>query len=218
MAPRLYISIDTSLDWLAALEFGRVDEGQPPEAWEGIDNRVGFLSDEGRVVGFAVREWSRFDPEAPGFEPLWSGPRFHAPQLGLWDATAGEVCLAARAWMPDEPTLNRAYFGMAIDHADDPQRAAYLWQLCLEAGDAMAHYGLGYTLYELGDLPGAYRHLRIYTELAPRQEWAWCWLGKVCLAMGRDDEAERCLQHAIELGGEEATDAPELLAELASRS
>ncbi|MEJ7570331.1 MAG: tetratricopeptide repeat protein [Gaiellaceae bacterium] len=218
--PRLYISLDTQLDWLTAIEFGRVDEGQPPGAWDGIDNRVGFLSaSDGSPVGFAVRDWSTFDPEAQAFERLWAPePRFHAPQLGLFDATPGEICLAVRAWLPDEPTLNRAYFHMAIGAAHDlgdEEEAARLWRLCLEAGDAMAHYGLGYTLYSLGDHQGAYRHLRTYTELAPWQEWAWCWLGKACIALDQRAEAEGALRRAIELEEDgEPTDAPELLAEL----
>ena len=34
----------------------------------------------------------------------------------------------------------------------------------------MAHFGLGYTLYDLGRFQEAYRHLRHYTEIAPHGE------------------------------------------------
>ncbi len=80
----------------------------------------------------------------------------------------------------------------------------------------MAHYGLGYTLYELGDFRGAYRHLRAYTEITPDNAWARSWLGRTCIALGERDEARSALQKAIVLaeeGGDE-TDAPELLAGL----
>lgn len=77
----------------------------------------------------------------------------------------------------------------------------------------MAHYGLGYTLYDLGRYREAYRHLRAYTELVPADGWAWCWLGKACEAMGDTDEARSSYQEAIRLDGD-GTDAPELLANL----
>ncbi len=74
----------------------------------------------------------------------------------------------------------------------------------------MAHYSLGYTLYELGRYRGAYRHLRAYTELVSVDGWAWCWLGKACEAMGDKEEARSTYSKAIELDGDH-TDAPELL-------
>jgi hypothetical protein len=38
--PRLYINHPAHLDWLIALEFGRVGNGQPPECWEDISARI----------------------------------------------------------------------------------------------------------------------------------------------------------------------------------
>ena len=147
---------------------------------------------------------------------------FDVPQLGLRDASAGEICLAARAFLGDEPTLNKCYFDQAVaaGGAGDHSIAAGAWQLCLESGDPMAHYGLGYTLYELGDFRGAYRHLRAYTEITPNNAWAWCWLGRACLRLGELDEARHALETAIELEdqGAQETDAPELLEELEGRN
>ena len=72
------------------------------------------------------------------------------------------------------------------------------------------------TLYDLGRHKEAYRHLRHYTEIAPRLSWGWCWRGKAAHAIGESDEARSDYLRAIDLeheGGEE-TDATELLADL----
>lgn len=216
--PRLFLSRDVDVDYLSAIEFGSVDDGQAGDAWRVVGEQVGFLLEgpDGRCIGFRVNDFDSFDPEAEGFEALWSDtPRFDVPQLGLRDASAGEICLAARAFLGDDPTLNRCYFDQAVA-AGDRAAAAEAWRLCLESGDPMAHYGLGYTLHDLGDLRGAYRHLRAYAEITPDNAWAWCWLGRACLGLGEIDEARRALETAVELeehGGDE-TDAPELLKEL----
>ena len=102
---------------------------------------------------------------------------------------------------------------MAAGSEDRYEDAVKLWRACLETGDLMAHYGLGYTLYELGDFRGAYRHLRAYTEITPDNGWAQSWLGRTCIALGERDEARSALQKAIALE-EEGGDAPELLAGL----
>ena len=97
--PRLYINHPAHLDWLIALEFGRVDDGQPPECWEDISEHFGWLHDgpDGPIVGFKVRDFSTFDATDDEHAPIWTGPRFHAPLVGLTDATAGEITIAADA-------------------------------------------------------------------------------------------------------------------------
>ena len=114
--------------------------------------------------------------------------------------------------------MNRVFVSAAIaagaeDELDD---AVNHWRACLETGDLMAHYGLGYTLHELGRYREAYRHLRAYTEITPLNAWAWCWLGYTCTALGELGEARAAYQRAVELeeaGGEE-TDADEWLERL----
>lgn len=96
------------------------------------------------------------------------------------------------------------------------EEAEALWRYCLQSGDLMAHYSLGYTLYELERYREAYCHLRAYTELVPADGWAWCWLGKACEAMGELDEARSTYEKAIHLDGDE-TEAPERLTNLDRR-
>jgi tetratricopeptide (TPR) repeat protein len=146
---------------------------------------------------------------------IWQEPLFDAPLLGLSSVPAGEVVLASRALVGEEPTLNRQYFNAAAGE-EDPEEALPLWLACLEAGDSMAHFGLGYTLYELGRHQEAYRHLRHYTEIAPHGAWNWSWYGKAAEVVGQKDEAIAAYERAVELEaeGEEETEATERLKEL----
>ena len=221
MAPKLYLNHVAMMDWLVALEFGRVDDGQPSENWDGVTEEFGWYRDgsEGPVLGFKILEFSAFDPEATEVEAIWDGPRFDVPLLGLTAATAGEIVVAARPLLGDANTINRAFFEAAIAEQDDPQEALALWLACLQAGDSMAHFALGYTLYDLGRFHEAYRHLRHYTEIAPCNSWNWCWFGKAAEALGELDEARRAYERAIELEdeGQEETEARDLLAELEGR-
>lgn len=128
---------------------------------------------------------------------LFEGPRFDVPVLGL-----------------GEPTLDMAYFGLAVaaGGAGELDEALVLWRHCLEAGALEAHYGLGYTLLDLGRPREAYRHLRYYSELTPANPWAWCYRGRAAEALGEIDEARGCYARAIELeDGDLETDADERL-------
>lgn len=164
---------------------------EPPENWRGSASTSGSSTNSpgGRCRGFKVLEVSRFDPEAAEVREIWNGPRFDAPLLGLTNASAGEIIVAARPLLDSDNTINRAFFEAAIDEQDDPQEALALWLACLQAGDSMAHFALGYTLYELGRYHDAYRHLRHYAEIAPCHAWNWCWFGKAAAAPGERDEA-----------------------------
>ena len=215
-APTLFLSRDPHYDYLSAIEFGRVADGQPPSCWRPVDDDFAYFVPVGlrRPRGFHVVDFSGFDPEDPELGEIWSGPTFDVPVLGLADVTAGEIVLAARAWLGDGPTVNRAYFELASNAGGE--RALTAWRCCLETGDLMAHFAIGYTLFELERYHEAYRHLRLYTELSPHSSWNWCWLGKAAAAIGETNEALRAYARAIELtdeGGDE-TDAVELIAEL----
>jgi serine/threonine protein phosphatase PrpC len=197
--PRLYVSHDTQFHWLVALEYGRVGEDQPPECWVLQSDTFAYLLDapEGRVVGFRVNDFHTFDPEDPEVAAIWDEPRFDVPTLGLTNSTAGEIAIAARRRFGDTDSLNRRIFGLATGHQGED--ALEHWQNCLESGDGMAHFALGYTLLELGRAQEAYGHLRHYTEIAPMGAWNWCWYGQAAEAVGELSEARRAYRRAIEL-------------------
>ena len=195
--PSLYLSRDTGLDYLSAVEFGRVTDGQPSSCWRPLSEYFAFYrAPRGRRDrGFMVRSFDNFDPHDPEVGEIWSGPRFAVPLLGLDSACAGEIILAARAHFGDEPSINRVYFqaGTALEG----EEALAVWRCCLEAGDGMAHFSIGYTLFELGRFREAYAHLRHYVELAPASAWNWCWLGKAAAAVGELDEARLAYRRAL---------------------
>lgn len=202
--PRLFINHIPSLDWLIALEFGRVDEGQPEDHWVGVTERFGFLCDapNGRPVGFKILEFSRFDLEAPDAASLWEAPWFTAPTLGLAKASAGEIATVARSKIGFEATINRLYFDEAIDSESEADEIAH-WRECLETGDCMAHYGLGIALLEAGQPSDAYDHLRFYSQIAPASAWAHHWHGRAALALGEVTEARIALARSLELESDE---------------
>ena len=155
--PILYLSRDPDYDYLNALEFGRVPDGQPPQCWRPLGRDFAFYRPPRgrRARGFHVGRFSEFDPDDPEVEGIWSEPRFSAPLLGLSEATAGEIIVAARAHFGNEPSINRVYFDAGTRM--EGEKALNVWRCCLEAGDSMAHFAIGYTLYELGALPRGVR-------------------------------------------------------------
>ena len=209
--PVLYINRDLELDWLIALEFGRVLDGQPVDHYLPVGEDFAFCLDhpEGEVVGFTIPDLTSFDPEP--LPELWSEPHFDAPLFGLRDVPAGAVTLAAQARLKDESTTSRLIFDAAL--AAKGEHAVGLWRQLLECGDFMGHYGLGYTLLELGRAREAYGHMRAYVEATPTNAWAWCWLGRALEALGEFTDARAAYRRAVQLD-EEETDAPELLATL----
>ena len=182
--PRLYINNIPELDRLNALEYGWVDDGQPSERWRVIADQVAFFhpDPEGPARGFAIRAWADFDIEDCEAEEIWTGPTFDVPTFGLASSSLGEIALAARSLLGVDETINRTYFHAAA--GESGEAALRLWLACLEAGDSMAHFGLCYTLFELGRVHEAYRHLRHYAELAPAHPWTWCWYGKAAMEIG----------------------------------
>lgn len=220
--PRLFLNHDADYDWLIALEFGVTDDGQSTELWRPLSDRFAFLCDRpegGRCLGFVVKGWSELDLHDPELAGIWSKPRFDVPALGLRRVTAGEIILAAEWFLAGHSTINRYFFDLAVGAAGKPAEAVHHWRACLQSGDVMAHYGLGYTLYELGHFHEAYRHLRAYMEITPTSPWAWCWYGKAADAIGEASEAEGAYRRALQLeqDRDDETDAAELLEELLAR-
>ncbi|MEJ7784251.1 MAG: hypothetical protein WKF96_05555 [Solirubrobacteraceae bacterium] len=104
--PRLYINHPGHLDWLIALEFGRVDDGQPLDCWERVSEHFVWLHDgpDGPIVGFKVMGFSTFDANDDEHAAIWTGPRFYAPLVGLTDASAGEITIAAATLLDGHDT------------------------------------------------------------------------------------------------------------------
>lgn len=215
MPVRLYLNHIADHDRLVALEFGLVHEGQPAAHWRHLTPDFAWLQpDTGSCAGFKVERFSRFDADARALAEIWDTHRFCAPALGLPLASAGEIVTAARTFFDGRSSINRHYLDEA--KARTGEEALIFWRACLQAGDTTAHYGLGTTLFELGRIQEAYRHLRHYAEIASHAGWNWCWYGKAAQALGLWQEARHAYEIAIELeedGGEE-TDARDLLAGL----
>ncbi len=213
--PVLYINRDLEYDWLIAVEFGRVVDGQPDDHIRRVGDDFAYVlhGPDGEVVGFALGGLTAFDVDA--HPELWQGPNFDAPLFGLRDVPAAAVVLAARARLGRESTTNRVIFQLAANA--EGEEAVGLWRQCLETGDSMAHYGLGYTLLALGRAREAYGHLREYVECCPWNGWAWCWLGRAHETLGELTDARAAYERAIALEAEE-TNAPELLTALREES
>jgi tetratricopeptide (TPR) repeat protein len=214
---RLHLTHIPELDTLVALEYGRVDEGTPEEWWRRVGARVAYLHDPrvDRDVGFKVRESSRLDVDT--LSEVWRPPHFAVPMLALTEASAGEIILAARALLGSRPTISHEFFALAADACGE--EALTLWLCCLEAGDSIAHWGVGATLYRLGRFHEAYRHLRYYTEISPELSWTWCWYGRAAEALDLAGEALGAYRKAVafeERDGED-TGAAELLEDLEAR-
>jgi hypothetical protein len=214
----LHLNVDPWWDHLHCLAFGTVSDGLVEGQCLTVEScdLVYVVEDPecGPVLGFEIWELSEF--ELPDDDPaVWDGPRFAVPRLGLEHASAGEIVLATLAQLGDEPTAGALHFHAAIN-APSAEEALPHWELALDAGEMRAHYGLGYTLVGVGRPDRAYAHLRRYTELAPANAWAWCWLGQCCEALGRRSEARTAYEHAVaveELSHMD-TDADERLAAL----
>lgn len=220
MTPRLFINNVPMLDRLIALEFGRVDDGYNPRDFDRVADNVWIYNEPetSRPIGFTITRFAGFDLAATANEIVWDESlTFDAPTLGLNGASIGAIIGKVKATLGEEPTLNRIYFERATRQTG--QAAIDSWRLCLETGDAMAHFGLGCALLEAGEAREAYGHLRHYAQLAPVVAWNWRWYGKAAEAIGERNEARKAYEEAIRLCEQyciEDTDAPDLLTELGS--
>jgi tetratricopeptide (TPR) repeat protein len=217
--PTLRISYDADTDVLLALTPTAVIDGAlDHEADELLDGLFVYRRPAGELIGFACADACSWDVFANDEAPeIWDALRFVVPTLGLADASIGEIVLAAQGTFssstPDVVLFDRAV--EASDRGDWPEAESW-WRLCLATGDLRAHFGLGYTLVELGRPRQAFGHLRVYTELVPSLSWAWLWRGRAAQGMDELDEARHCYEQAVdaEASGSEETDAAERLARL----
>ncbi len=210
------LSYDADSDRLMVCEFGSVPEERMDDQRVDVGERLRFFLRQrgGAVIGFGVDGLHAIDPE--GHEPdLWGAPRFRVPVLGLRRASVGEIVLSARASLADRSTADvvaktRAADLLAACRYEDAEVA---FRDALDAGSHSARLGLASCLCGQGRYREGYDHARIFTELAPRNSWAWAWLGRVCVELGERTEAQSALRRAVllEREGSYRTPARELL-------
>ena len=218
------ISYDADLDFLWVLKHGEDTDGQRADETDipFDDFYVYHRGPSGPVIGFGVDGPYEFELPDPD-HPLIPGVRFDAATLGLRNATAEEVLLAACAAVKGYSTPDQVLFDLAVEagsEENDELDAEILWRQCLAAGDMKAHFGLGYTLCDEGRHHEAYGHLAEYARILPRNSWAWAWLGQAAEGIGEPREAARCYRRAIRLAREGSfeTDAGERLEALKQRN
>lgn len=202
--------LDGQLDDEQQVLVAALDADGEPDALVTLLNR----GPEGPLIGFVVRNAMEPIWDSEEFEEVWAGPRFDVPTLALRDASIGEIVVAARSTLdgttPDVRAFDRA---VAAGASKAWRRAEAHWRECLALGEMKAHFGLGYTLVELGRPHEAFGHLAMYTEINPRNAWAWHWRAQAAEAMGEIAEAVRCYERAVdaEEEGSYETDAVERL-------
>lgn len=196
----LYVSRDHPADWLTALEYGRVVDGQPESHFRPVGPHVRLVLDgpEGRVVGFVVEHLRAFDDRDITAPMTWYRARFDVPLFGLCGVAPEVVVQCALRDYAWSSTTNRGFFGLAVD-ASDVEESIRMWRACLESGDCQAHYGLGLALLEVGRASEARRHLAAYTSIAPWHAWAWRNLSRAESALGADAAACDALARAASL-------------------
>jgi tetratricopeptide (TPR) repeat protein len=210
------------MDWLIAIEFGQVIDGKGEAEYVTVHDNFRYVLDQpdGYLIGFVVDNFSSFDPAS--LEEIWESEIFErpvifdVPVLGLECASAGAITTLAAVVFADMSTVDADYFHWAVQVDEPGDEKVQRWRSCLAAGNLKAHFGLGYSLCEVGRCQDAYTHLRRYTELVPRNSWAWCWLGDACVGCGDLDEARKAYEEALQLerAGSFETNAEERLSAL----
>jgi tetratricopeptide (TPR) repeat protein len=202
------------------LERGYVDDGLEPGRKLEICEHVSLILDvdRRRCAGFIFGKLSVFDFEAPASSVVWSGPRFDVPALGVEQGTVGLVAATARLVLGELRTPDRVVFDAAV-RTEDSIEALTLWEACLDEGNELARYALGYTLLALGRAREAHEQLKRYSSLVRRNAWAWCYLGQACEQLEDWEGAEYAYRQALEStdAGSFDTDADERLAALLHR-
>jgi ADP-ribosyl-[dinitrogen reductase] hydrolase len=207
-------------DMLYVLERDYCEDGIEPERVIDICEQAAILLDPAgaRCIGFVVRGLSEFDFEGMANAAVWSGPRFDVPALGIRQGTVGLVAATTRLVLGDLRTPDRVLFDAAVN-ARDREEALTLWQACLDEGNELARYALGYTQLELGRPREAHDQLKRYSVLVPRNAWAWCYLGQACEQLEDWEGAEYAYRQSLTAteGGSFDTDAAGRLTSLLVR-
>ena len=211
------LSYDADRDALHVCEFGAVAEERMEGQFVAIGEQLRFFLRHrgGPVIGFAIDGLSALDLDASALD-LWRAPRFRVPALGLAEASVGEIALRARTTLAGRSTADVAAEARGRA-AGSPADAEIAYRDALDAGDLRAHLWIASALTAQGEYAAAYDHARIFTELAPRNSWAWAWRGRICVELEEVDEARKALRRAVSLErrGSYPTPARDVLRSLA---
>ncbi len=207
----MHCSYDVDLDVLHLCEFGSVPEERMEDQSIALGDQMRvFLRRGGRtVIGFSVRGLTALDVESSEVN-YWGEPRFQVPVLGLKNASVAEIVLRARTQFGGRSTADIAAAdrGHELLSEREFEGAEDAFRTALEAGLMRARIGLVSALSAQGQYVEAYDHARIFTELAPRNSWAWAWLGRTCVETGALAEARQALRRAISLEHEGSYETP----------
>ncbi|MGC9221903.1 MAG: ADP-ribosylglycohydrolase family protein [Solirubrobacteraceae bacterium] len=199
-----------------AYAFDDLEPNRSVEICDGVRLMLDLNSE--KCVGFTMQNFSSFDFEAPANAAVWRGPRFDVPPLGIEQGTVGLIAATARLVIGSLRTPDRVLFDQAVA-AGKGEKALLLWQACLEEGNELARYALGYTLLALGRPLEAREQLKHYSSIVRRNAWAWCYLGQACEQLEDWEQAEYSYRQSITAtqAGALETDAPGRLADLLRR-
>lgn len=196
---------------------GRALDGFLPSQVRPVSDAVRWINDAGRdePIGLQLVHGVDLDLDDPAYDPLWDTSPHDAPALGLRGVSIGHILAVALMQLdPTERTPDRLRFSAAVACQDeDWELALEHWCDCLEQGDQMAHFAIGYSLMELERPAQAKEPLRRYTRLEPNNAFSWLWLGHACWALGDFEGAEYAYTAAVSRTalGSFDTDAPDLL-------
>ena len=207
----MHCSYDADRDVLYVCEFGSVPEERMEDQSIVLGERIRvFLRRGGRaVIGFCVHGLTTFDVDSSDVN-YWGDPRFRVPALGPSNASVAEIVLRARTQFAGRSTADiaAAERGHELLSAREFEDAEHAFRTALEAGLMRARIGLVSALSAQGRYAEAYDHARIFTELAPRNSWAWAWLGRTCVETGALIEAKQALRRAISLERDGSYETP----------
>ena len=200
--PRLYINHPAELDWLIALEFGRVDDGQPPDCWEGVSGGLRLAARRSRRARSSASRSSTSQPSMPA---TTSTPRSGTARVSTRRWSAWPTRRPARSRSPPRRCSTATAPSTATGSAT-PSRTQTLPTKRSSSGSCACKPATRWRtsasaacLYDLGRHHEAYRHLRHYTEIAPHCAWNWCWYGKAAEAIGETAEAKSAYREALRL-------------------
>jgi hypothetical protein len=164
---RPLLSHDVHYGFLRRLEAGRVDDGRPeqwrrwarlPLFWTGLEGR--------RFSHRRLLQWLTWTRSARSLRQAASMFRC-SRRAGALRIASGEFSKMRTRSTATSSARDRVWTN------DEYEQELFWWRCCLQSGDAMAHFGLGFTLSDLARFtrPCYFRASRLWSL-------TWVWLGR----------------------------------------